>query len=145
MIIQSPPVFAMTVQVVAAGIGVMPPDQSGLWGVPGSLVELKTAGGTGMKLTALKAVPIMFASGGSVTVSLTIAGLVKVVVAPGETGCGGVVKVAASGTDCVPALSVIVSIPGSGPATVGVNVTLMEQLASDARVLGDIGHVFVCA
>ena len=135
----------MTVQVVAAGIGVMPPDQFGFWGVPGSLVELKTAGVTGKKLTALKAVPIMFASGGSATVSLIIAALVKVVVAPGETGCCGVVKAAASGTDCVPALSVMVSVPGSEPATVGVNVTVMEQFARDARVGEGLRHVLVCA
>jgi hypothetical protein len=142
MTIQLPPVFAMTVQVVAAGIGVLPPDQFGSCFVPGSLVELKTSGGTGMKLTALKAVPIMFASGGSVTVSLIIAAFVKVVEVPGETGCCGVVKAAASGTDCVPALSVMVSVPGSEPATDGVNVTLTEQLASDAR---GTGHVLVCA
>ena len=136
----------MTVQVVAAGMGVMPPDQFGYWGVPGSLVWLKPAGDTGMKLTALETVPFMITSGGSVTVSLIIAGLVKVVEAFGETGCCGVVKVAASETDCglSLALSVIVSVPGSVPATVGVNVTVMEQLASDARVAGDIGHVFVC-
>jgi len=135
----------MTVQLVWAGIGVMPPDQFGYWGVPGSLVELKTAGGTGMKLTALETVPFMITSGGSVTVSLIIAAFVKVVEAFGETGCRGVVKVAASGTDCVPALSVMVSVPGSEPATVGVNVTLMEQFARDARVGEGLRHVLVCA
>ena len=147
MTIQLPPVFAMTVQVVPAGIGVMPPDQFGLWGVPGSLVELKTAGDTGIKLTALEAVPFMTASGGSCTFSLIIVPLVKVVELPGETDCCDVVKVAASGTDCgLPlALSVIVSIPGSVPATVGLNVTLMEQLACGGRVAEGIGHVFVCA
>jgi hypothetical protein len=146
MTIQLPPVFAMTVQVVAAGIGVMPPDQSGFWGVPGSLVWLKAAGDSGMKLTALEAVPFMTASGGSSTVSLIIVALLKVVEVPGETGCCGVVKVAASGTDCglSLALSVIVSIPGSVPATVGVNVTLMKQLPPGARVAGGIGHVFDC-
>jgi hypothetical protein len=137
----------MTVQVVPAGIGVMPPDQFGFWGVPGSLVELKTAGDTGIKLTALEAVLFMTASGGSSTVSLIIVPLLKVVEVFGETGCCDVVKVAASGTDCgLPlALSVIVSIPGSVPATVGLKVTLMEQLACGARVVGEIGHVFVCA
>jgi len=151
MTIQLPPVFAMTVQVVAAGIGVMPPDQFGFWGVPGSLVQLRTAGDTGMKLTALKAVatvpvPVMFASGGSSTVSLIIVALLKVVEVPGETGCCGVVKVAASETDCglSLALSVIVSVPGSEPGTVRVNVTVMEQLACRARVAGGVGHVFVC-
>ena len=98
MTTQLPPVFAMTVQVVAAGIGVMPPDQFGFWGVPGSLVELKTAGDTGMKLTALETVPFMIASEGSVTVSLIIVGLVKVVEVPGETDCCAVVKVAPKGT-----------------------------------------------
>ena len=124
-----------------------PPDQFGLWGVPGSLVELKTAGDTGIKLTALEAVPFMTASGGSCTFSLIIVPLVKVVELPGETDCCDVVKVAASGTDCgLPlALSVIVSIPGSVPATVGLNVTLMEQLACGGRVAEGIGHVFVCA
>src|SRR5208337_1506805 len=146
MTIQLPPVFAMTVQVVSVGIGVMPPDQSGFWVVPGSLVWLKAAGDTGMKLTALETVLFMTASEGSVTVSLIIAAFVKVVEVPGETGCCGVVKVAASGTDCglLLALSVIVSAPGSEPATVGVNVTLTEQLACGARVVGEIGHVFVC-
>jgi hypothetical protein len=151
MTIQLPPVPAMTVQVVPAGIGVLPPDQFGSCFVPGSLVELKTAGVTGMKLTALKAVatvpvPVMFASGGSSTVSLIIVALLKVVEVPGETGCCGVVKVAASETDCglSLALSVIVSVPGSEPGTVRVNVTVMMQLACGARVAGGIGHVFVC-
>src|SRR5208337_4315661 len=146
MTIQLPPVFAMTVQVVAAGIGVMPPDQFGSCFVPGSLVELKAAGDSGMKQTALEAVPFMAALGGSVTVSLIIVAFVKVVEVPGETDCCDVVKVAASGTDCglLPALSVIVSVPGSVPATVGLKVTLMEQLACGARVVGEIGHVFVC-
>jgi len=142
----------MTVQVVPAGIGVLPPDQFGSCFVPGSLVELKTAGVTGMKLTALKAVatvpvPVMFASGGSSTVSLIIVALLKVVEVPGETGCCGVVKVAASETDCglSLALSVIVSVPGSEPSTVRVNVTVMEQWACGARVAGGVRHVFVCA
>jgi hypothetical protein len=92
----------------------------------------------------------MTASGGSSTVSLITVPLLKVIVplkvveVPGETGCGGVLV--ASGTDCglSLALSVIVSIPGSMPETVGVNVTLMEQWAPGARAAVGIGHVFVC-
>lgn len=45
----------------------------------------------------------------------------------------------------VAALSLTVSVPDSAPSTVGVNVTEMLQLASDAKVCGEMGHFEVAA
>ena len=43
------------------------------------------------------------------------------------------------------ALSVIVTAPASAPPVLGVNVTLIVQLAVGTMVAGESGQLFVCA
>jgi hypothetical protein len=71
--------LGMGVQVVPAGIGVVPPDQFGNWATPGSLVELNTAGAISMNLTAIDIAPFSIASDAITTFWLILLPSTKVI------------------------------------------------------------------